>query len=210
MAGVQELGDARGETETYVQRDRELARFFLRRGFLRPGSRLLDVGSGNGHLIRVLRDEIPNLSIVSVEADQESLDWLRQHGFDAHRSLSDIPDGPLFDAVTMVEVIEHIDEPIEFLRGIRRLMAPDAKMFCTTPSGLKPDAYDTPEHVHFFTEKSLAGAVAQAGFSVIEYETVNEMTSALSAGAKRWMKDALRPIKNRVLGRVSLQGFAAA
>jgi hypothetical protein len=74
------------------------------------------------------------------------------------------------------------------------------------------NAYDTPEHVQFFTEKSLRLAVKKAGFRDITYEYIDALyprgTSVLSfATFKRLATKAARPILAAFEGPRHLTGF---
>jgi hypothetical protein len=74
------------------------------------------------------------------------------------------------------------------------------------------NAYDTPEHVQFFTEKSLRLAVKKAGFRDITYEYIDALyprsTSVLSlATFKRFATKIARPILATLQGPRHLTGF---
>ena len=95
---------------------------------------------------------------------------------------------------------------------------PKSRMFLTTPCGelrngsRATNAYDTPEHVQFFTEKSLRLAVKKAGFRDITYEYIDALyprsTSVLSFATFRWLTTkTARPIPATFQGRRHLTGF---
>jgi SAM-dependent methyltransferase len=188
-----------------------MAKLFVRRGFLKSGIRLLDYGAGSGQVIETLRDEIPGLDIVAVEADPDSRERLRTLGFTTYDSLQAVPG--IFDAILLIEVIEHIDDPTGFLRELLPRIREDGGLFCTTPCGetrrgqRRRAAFETPEHVHFFTERSLALCFANAGFLPFRCETLNEVTSRLSPVSVRYFKNIARPILARIFGHVHLTGF---
>jgi SAM-dependent methyltransferase len=76
------------------------------------------------------------------------------------------------DVVTAIEVIEHVEEPVEVLQRIRRLLKPGGVLFLTTGNaqpqrGKVVDwAYAIPEiHISFFEPGTLAKAMQKAGFS---------------------------------------------
>jgi hypothetical protein len=115
-------------------------------------------------------------------------------------------------------VIEHVPDPVGFLDARRRRLALQGRIFLTTPCGelrngsRTTNAYDTPEHVQFFTEKSLRLAVKKAGFRDIHYEYIEALyprsTSALSlATYKRLAMKGARPILAGFQGPRHLTGF---
>jgi SAM-dependent methyltransferase len=137
-------------------------------GPLRPGARWLDFGCGAGGLVRFCRSK-------GIEA----------FGFDEGAIVKDvltkgIPflsreqlDGQLFDVVTAIEVLEHVEDPIETLRLIRSLLKPGGLFFFTTGNAapfrqkLASWSYVLPEvHVNFFEPRALEEALMKAGFGV--------------------------------------------
>jgi ubiquinone/menaquinone biosynthesis C-methylase UbiE len=75
------------------------------------------------------------------------------------------------DVVTAIEVIEHIEWPVEALTRMRRLLKPGGVLFLTTGNA-RPQRqrildwrYATPEmHISFFEPQTLATAMKLAGF----------------------------------------------
>lgn len=88
-----------------------------------------------------------------------------------------------FDCVVMLEVIEHLPEPLNFLRQVRALMAPGGVLALSTPNFGAPEAmrnpahfhwFSPPAHVSYFTAATLRDCVARAGFVAIEIAGVIE------------------------------------
>jgi SAM-dependent methyltransferase len=79
-----------------------------------------------------------------------------------------------FDIVTMIEVIEHVVDPIALLRAVARLLRRGGLLFVTTGNA-QPHAgsflawgYTVPEiHVSYFTPQSLARAYEAAGLTAV-------------------------------------------
>ncbi|MGH3428099.1 MAG: class I SAM-dependent methyltransferase [Mycobacteriales bacterium] len=212
--GVQSVADPDAYGRFYAARNRDLARFFQSREFPPAGGRLLEMGAGTGHLIEFLRRRDPAIQIVAVEADEASLARLRRLGFEAFATLEEAP-GP-FDAINLVEVIEHIDDPVGLLRALHAKLSPGSRLFCTTPCGetrtgdRATGAYDELEHVQFFTERSLVRSFRIAGFADFTCETINALTSKLTPAPARYLKDVARPLRSALFGHRHLTGFARA
>jgi SAM-dependent methyltransferase len=210
--GVQHIPHRDALMEQYRDRNIDLINFLERRGFIADGIRLLDVGAGSGHVLRSLQAQLPSVSVTCTEADPESASHLRACGFEVYPDFSKL--GGKFDTVLLIEVIEHIDDPVGFLQLIRSYMKENARIFLTTPCGERrngsraTNAYDTREHVQFFTEKSLDLCFRKAGFAGFEFETINALTSKLTSPPLRYIKDILRPVRARLNGHFHLTGFS--
>ena len=202
----------------YAERNERLVAFWEDRRFVTGSSRLLDVGAGSGHLARSVRRRLPGIEIFCVEESEPLRDRLGHQGLTVSKNLDSISPDRSFDAVLLIEVIEHVPDPIDFLDRLGRCLNPKGRMFLTTPCGelrngsRATNAYDTPEHVQFFTEKSLRLAVKKAGFRDITYEYIDALyplsTSVLSfATFKRLAAKTARPILARFQGPRHLTGF---
>jgi 2-polyprenyl-3-methyl-5-hydroxy-6-metoxy-1,4-benzoquinol methylase len=216
--GVMNDVDTDAEESIYAERNERLVTFWEDRDFVAWASRLLDVGAGTGHLARSVRSRVPGVEIHCIEESGALRDRLDHQGFAVSQNLDAIPSDRSFDAVLLIEVIEHVPDPVDFLNRLRGLLDPKGQIFLTTPCGelrngsRATNAYDTPEHVQFFTEKSLRLAVEKAGFSSITYEYIDALyprsSNVLSlATFKRFAKIAARPILAGLQGPRHLTGF---
>jgi len=206
------------EHAMYAERNERLIAFWEDRRFVTANSKILDVGAGTGHLARSLRKRLPGISMHCVEEGESLRDRLGRQGLAVSKDLDSLPSSGSFDAVLLIEVIEHVPDPVGFLVRLRRHLDPDGRIFLTTPCGelrngsRSTNAYDTPEHVQFFTENSLRLAVQNAGFRDITYEYIDALyprsTSALSlATFKRLAMGIARPILAGFQGPRHLTGF---
>jgi len=211
--GIQTGRDHRAEVEAFRSRNARLVEAWVAQGFLRPGCAVLDFGSGSGHVALAVRERVG--SVTCVEADDGAQRWLRSNGLDLRPSLADCD--RRYDAALLVEVIEHLDDPIAFLAALRGHLAPGGKVFLSTPCGQtrlgdrRTNAYDTPEHVQFFTERSLARAARTAGFSGIRLLYLPELYP-VPAGAAGALAALLRhrvvmPVVNAVRGYSHLVAY---
>jgi SAM-dependent methyltransferase len=165
-----------------------------------------------------VKRRLPGIDIHCVEESEAIRDRLDRQGFAVSKQLDSIPADRSFDAVLLIEVIEHVPDPVDFLDRLRRCLDSEDRIFLTTPCGelrngsRATNAYDTPEHAQFFTEKSLRLAVKKAGFRDNTYEYIDALyprgTSALSfATFKRLAMKAARPILRTFEGPRHLTGF---
>jgi 2-polyprenyl-3-methyl-5-hydroxy-6-metoxy-1,4-benzoquinol methylase len=206
------------EEAMYAERNERLVAFWEDEGFVSGETRLLDVGAGTGHLVRSVKSRLPEIEIHCVEESAPLREQLDHQGISVSQNLDAIASDRSFDAVLLIEVIEHVSDPVGFLARLRGLLASKGRIFLTTPCGelrngrRTVNAYDTPEHVQFFTEKSLRRAVEKAGFRGITFEYIEALyprsPNALSLAAfKRLAKNVARPFLSTLQGHRHLTGF---
>jgi 2-polyprenyl-3-methyl-5-hydroxy-6-metoxy-1,4-benzoquinol methylase len=145
------------------------------------GKRLLDVGCGLGFSLLAARD---------AGFDAVGLDQLGPED-PAARPGRRILRGAIetfrtekpFDVVSLVDVIEHVRDPVETLRIVRRLLAPGGLgIFATNDCssrganvlGARWVHYHR-AHLFFFTPETLTKAAEAAGFDVIAVETAKRV-----------------------------------
>jgi SAM-dependent methyltransferase len=132
-------------------------------------TRWLDYGCGNGGLVRHVKEHAPCL----VEGVEQG--WI--HDLARTRGIALLEDRELetrrgtYDIVTAIEVLEHIDQPLDTLRRIRGLLRPGGLFFFTTGNlemqRKNPLAwgYALPEiHVSFYEPRTLEHALQKTGF----------------------------------------------
>jgi SAM-dependent methyltransferase len=135
--------------------------------------RLLEVGAGSGGFVRVAMER--GWQAHATEVSQTAAAALRATGSevflgeveDAH-----YPDGA-FDLVVALEVLEHLDRPLDHLREWARVLRPGGLLLITTPNlrgltgrllGIRWRVVD-PEHLGYFTRRTLGAALQSAGYS---------------------------------------------
>jgi SAM-dependent methyltransferase len=132
--------------------------------------RLLDVGCGNGYGLDYLA--AIGWRVSGVEVDPKAAAGARQRGVDVRVGrLRDVGFAEnSFDAVTSSHVIEHVHEPLEFLRESRRVLKAGGTLVAVTPNAHAPGharhgrhwrSLEPPRHLTLFTRAAL-GALASA------------------------------------------------
>jgi 2-polyprenyl-3-methyl-5-hydroxy-6-metoxy-1,4-benzoquinol methylase len=144
---------------------------------LSPETRLLEVGASSGQFLVNIKDQVATVNAVEldkaccafmssefgIEADSE---FLRESRFADER----------YDVVCAFQVLEHVEDPVAFLRELQQSAHPGATMFIEVPNLNDPllsvwnvEAYQKffyhSAHLHYFTEDSLRKVTALAGFS---------------------------------------------
>ncbi len=141
---------------------------------LGSNSRWLDFGCGNGGLVRFCRSNF-HVNIFRMEEG-----WIKDKAIKAGIPILNRVDLAScyrsFDVVTAIEVLEHIENPLETLRSILSFLKPGRLFFYTTGNArpfrnrLLKWPYVVPEvHISFFEPETLARALSTAGF-IPEYK----------------------------------------
>lgn len=110
----------------------------LVRARLRPDARVLDIGCGRGGLVEQLDYPLPQM--VGIDPDLPSL---RQHRLPALPRTAALSDdlpfaGDTFDLAFASWILEHLPQPLQTLREIRRVLRPAGVFVFITPNGRHP------------------------------------------------------------------------
>lgn len=174
------LGKAAELKMHYFKEKDELPRVQLVMGFLRGMvasgqiASVLDVGSGRGAFLFPLLTEFPGLEVTSIDILPHRVALLQSverggvdnlHAMERNLCEWDGPEGA-FDAVTLLEVLEHIPDVEKAVANAVRMAG--RYIIVTVPS--KPD--DNPEHIHLFTKDMLSDMFLTAGCSKVKFDSL--------------------------------------
>jgi 2-polyprenyl-3-methyl-5-hydroxy-6-metoxy-1,4-benzoquinol methylase len=145
-----------------------------------PAGRILDVGAGSGILV----EEALKAGYEAIGLEPSA--WLQQKA--AKRNLpvlvGVLPDDRIngqFDAVTLIDVIEHVEKPLELLAEIKKRLKPEGFLILTTPD---VDSFFAKmlkwkwwhfrvAHISYFNKKTLSLLLAKAGFEIVDLKRPN-------------------------------------
>ncbi len=102
--------------------------------------RILDIGCGTGELLTIpLALRFPEVSFVGAEPDASSVARAVSRALPANLSfVGDARGLPPFDFVIASEVLEHTDDPVDFLLFVRGLLNEGGRLVVTVPNGFGP------------------------------------------------------------------------
>jgi SAM-dependent methyltransferase len=156
--------------------------------------RVLDFGCGFGQFLETCR--VFGLQAIGVDRSNARRSGAGVHIFAELDEVSGT-----FDAITLFEVLEHLDDPLAVLKSLRDRLETGGIMIVEVPDSTGVRAIDSREsyykihpldHINAFTPKSLVGILERAGFEPIPKRPAFVTTSIMRV-AKEIAKATLRP-----------------
>ena len=167
-----------------VRRRWEGGKVKLYRNWVGEGPRrILDVGCGNGRFLELLRDFGPaGWQLEGIDFDAQVAEQCRARGFRTQVSrVEDFdPGGDRYDAVVMLQLIEHVEDPAALSARVFDILEPGGCFIIETPNlaGLDYDLfrrrhwghYHFPRHWNLFSTPALHRLLEERGFEVAHTE----------------------------------------
>jgi SAM-dependent methyltransferase len=192
----------------------------LERRGIAPRS-ICEVGCGAGEVLVQLRRRIPDSTRLvgyEISPDAYRLACTREMPGLEFR-LTDAGEDPAhFDLMLVLDVVEHVPDPVSFLRSLRP-KATWALMHIPLELSLQAVARrgrllrsrSTLGHLHFFTDELARATIEESGYAIIEvlYTSggIDRPPQSTLARAARWPRRFARQFDNSLAARV-FGGFA--
>lgn len=147
---------------------------FMRKGGLRDGSAVLDIGADMGKLLDLVKESC-NATTAYIEDSELAAAHINAHG--RHRQIVELVGDDRFDWIVLSQVLEHIVDPVSFMRALRPHLCPDGRVFIEVPcqSYWDPnEGYFSFEHVNYFSPAALASALQAAGFITLHSDVCTD------------------------------------
>jgi SAM-dependent methyltransferase len=145
------------------------------------GKTLVDLGCGDGVWSVLIREQF-RCQLIGVDYNRLRLDRYATHVPGALTRLGSCYEIPLADDATDIvlfnQVLEHLEQPADALREIRRILRPRGHLIISVPNEgtwlkqrvqyrfIQPEALKTSDHLQFFTGASLSDLLVSCGFHV--------------------------------------------
>jgi SAM-dependent methyltransferase len=165
--------------------------------------RLVDVGAGYGIFLEEWARAFPETTTVAVEPSESMARKCRSKGFEVIEEIvENVPsETSPADLVTSFEVLEHVYDPLSFLRGLGRLVRDGGWVFVST---LGIDGFDfqvlwekstqisPPHHLNFLSTRGFTELFLRAGFSDVTLTTPGRLDVDIVRNAVREEPEILR------------------
>ena len=146
-----------------------------------PGKRICDVGCGPGTLLQEAKRG--GYEVFGIEPNS------RCHRFLAEKNIAFAGDffplkeplGKVFDAVFLLNTLEHLRDPAFVVKEIKQTLKPGGLIYVSVPNidalvnrvmHAGAGVFGGHSHLQFFNGSTLASLLSGAGFEVLEYETI--------------------------------------
>jgi SAM-dependent methyltransferase len=116
-----------------------------------PDTRVLEIGCASGYFLFEVEEKVK--SATGVELTKEYVLFARGRGLNVRESLDEIPAGSC-DLIFMFHVLEHIDDPIHFLKELKKKLSPSGKLIIEVPNveDVLVSVYKIEDHLDFYWE----------------------------------------------------------
>jgi SAM-dependent methyltransferase len=145
--------------------------------------RLLEIGYAHGNLLKALQRQ-DHFEFEGIDFSEAPLPHLKALGLDVSvASLQDknYPDGR-FDLVVGLHVLEHVQNPVRFMREVHRVLSPAGRIYFQVPcvtywrarlAGTRWKAFGPPEHLWYFSAKAMRRFLVGCGFRVLSAHSLS-------------------------------------
>ena len=143
------------------------------------GNRILDIGCGEGITLERLIKSYPDSDITGIDSELENIDICRKHRLPIqYGTVYDLPIASAsIDCVLFFEVIEHLDEPINALKEISRVLKPNGRIIFIFPNdvmfmisriitGMIKEAFYDSGHVRQWSPSKIRKVLKSTGFRI--------------------------------------------
>src|SRR5260221_10733011 len=146
----------------------------------KPKGVVLEIGSGMGYMMELLKTE--GYKVKGIEPAASLVEYSIKNGLDVDKGYFEQVDlkGTKFDVVIINHVLEHILDPINFLKKIKKALKTDGILFLQVPNFGSFEArimkqnwsYLVPnDHYLQFNHKTMKLVLTKVGLEIIEART---------------------------------------
>jgi SAM-dependent methyltransferase len=172
-----------------------------------PAGRWLDVGCSTGAFLVAAR--AAGNTVEGVELSAPAAEQARARGVAVHQTRAEAfePAAP-YDAITAFDVVEHLPDPLAFVRRAAEWLRPGGAIALTVPNAASLVArllgrrwfyYAPPDHVHYFTPATVTRLLESSGLGDVRVGPVRKPVTARYALVQAsLMSRRLAPIAERL------------
>ena len=167
------------------------------------GATVLDIGCASGSLLMMLKNR--GWLVRGVEISGPQAAYCRERGLEVMALPLEENRFPRqsFDVVLASHLIEHLNDPGNFVREVKRILKPGGRFFVTTPNitGLQSRIFRSRwrsaifDHLYLFSKRTLRLLLENSGFTVERVKTWGGLGAGFAPlWAKRILDTVAKPL----------------
>lgn len=128
--------------------------------------RYADIGSSSGLLLEKIRDDY-RCQVIGIEPGEAYREYAENKGLKIYESLESVRRAgeAAFDLISIIHVLEHISDPVEYLKQLRKtFLSSDGKILIEVPNLYAHDCFEI-AHLTSFSRHTLHEVMKKAGYS---------------------------------------------
>lgn len=141
------------------------------------GRKLLEIGSGYGFF---LEEAKKRFDVLGIDISRPAVVYAQKHGLPERTAdlfKEKFPENA-FDGIAAFHLIEHVPNPLLFMREVYRITKPGGLVFLATPDqggylerimGNSWFSYRHAEHLYFFSRRTMTQLLSKAGFTDVRF-----------------------------------------
>jgi SAM-dependent methyltransferase len=208
--------DLSGTTYSYLERPNPAVQALLAKHVApdREASRVVDIGCGCGTNARAFKERIPNAYVLGIETNERAAELARGACDSVFCGTSEEwaaakPEALPFNGVILADVVEHIADPIAFLRSLVVVPAvKEATWIISVPNfglwhnrirtllGVQAYAWNglwDRTHLRFFTRKTILELLDYCGLDVVDERCTASFAQSTSSVTRKWFDKGNSP-----------------
>ncbi|MCC5931949.1 MAG: class I SAM-dependent methyltransferase [Cyclobacteriaceae bacterium] len=137
---------------------------------------LLDIGCGTGHFLEHCKEN--GWNVTGIETDDKTRNnTQKRKKLDIFKSIFEISDDKIFNAITLWHVLEHIHDIDTTMEFIYKHLSDKGTLFIALPNRDSYDAlyygeywagYDVPRHLYHFSDKNIMNYLSKYKLNITE------------------------------------------
>ena len=174
----------------FKNKNNHYAKIFEKIGSFTKNKKVLEIGAGGGYLYHYLKTNVKKYEAVEL-SDVQRKYLKKKFKIKTYKEIYQAPKG-FYDVVIIVSVLEHVTDPVGFLRSLKPLLTKRGKIIIECPSINDPlvslyhvqsykDFYYRAVHLNYFNQSHLKKIIQRSGmkvlksFSVLVYSLTNHL-----------------------------------
>lgn len=128
--------------------------------------RYADIGSSSGLLLEKIHEDF-QCQVIGIEPGEAYRDYSENKGLKIYDSLDSVRRAgeAAFDLISMIHVLEHISDPVEYLKQLRKtFLSSDGNILIEVPNLYAHDCFEI-AHLTSFSRHTLHEVMKKAGYS---------------------------------------------